>query len=158
MANVNVSFEYLMSWEDPKKSGVVTTDAGGRTRFGWAERYNRDLAATGFYEMPTADALVLAKQRTIVKYWKPMQGDLILRQCVADKILSMGFNLWLPTVVVWVQSSLGLHEDGIVGAETLAQINVRWAQALAAIYNNAAVKYSTEPESIREGLMRRANG
>ena len=45
MSDINIATLYVLKNEDSHLSGVVTTDQGGMTRFGIAQRFHPDLNA-----------------------------------------------------------------------------------------------------------------
>jgi lysozyme family protein len=61
--NRDRGLEIILHNEDPSGTGEITTDAGGRTRYGIAERYNLDLWKDG---PPSQEA---AKARILNGYW-----------------------------------------------------------------------------------------
>ena len=56
MADFNLAFIFVLQHEDSTCSGKVTVDAGGRTRFGIAEKFHPDLPEE-FFTGPAEDAL-----------------------------------------------------------------------------------------------------
>lgn len=61
--------------------------------------------------------------RTVMKsYWDRVQGDKILRQCVAEMLADWYVNSGLAGVKA-AQRALGCTADGIVGKKTLAALN-----------------------------------
>lgn len=124
MADFNQAFNYLMKWEDDGLTGRVTTDDGGRTRFGIAERYHPSLTATGFFDvMPKAQAIETAKSTYQNAEWHAMAGDKIAVQALANKMLSLGVDIGIVAVIRWAQEAAGVHVDGQVGPDTLAAWN-----------------------------------
>src|SRR6266568_6979741 len=116
MADYNTSFVYLMGFEDSHPfPGKVTTDAGGRTRFGIAERWYKSMVPDNFYTtMPTADAFMFASKFYKDQYWTKFQGDGISSQPLADHMMSWSVNLGLIRVVKWAQSCVDVNiaQDG----------------------------------------------
>lgn len=61
--------------------------------------------------------------RTVMKsYWDRVQGDKILRQCVADMLADWHINSGAAGIKA-AQRALGCTADGIVGKKTLAALN-----------------------------------
>jgi lysozyme family protein len=57
-----------MSFEDPQHTGKVTEDAGGRTRFGIAEKFHPELPAR-FFSRRKDEALATAEGLLDREYW-----------------------------------------------------------------------------------------
>jgi lysozyme family protein len=124
MADFDQAFAYLMKFEDEGLSGRVTKDAGGRTRFGIAERYHPELTHSGFYDdMSKYEALLLAKETYQQHEWHAMQGDKISSQELANKMLSLGVDIGIVAVIRWAQEAAHVDVDGQVGPATLAAWN-----------------------------------
>ena len=130
MANSKEAIEFVMKQEDSTLSGEVTTDAGGRTRFGIAERFHSDLTSTGYYdEMEGLAALSVAEEIYQKSYWVEVCGDQIENQDVANRVLSFAVNLGSKQAIVLLQRAAntlgaGLHEDGAMGTLTLKAVNL----------------------------------
>ena len=58
MADFKAAFAFVLQHEDAARAGKVTVDAGGRTRFGIAEKFHRDLPEE-FFSGPAEDALLV---------------------------------------------------------------------------------------------------
>jgi lysozyme family protein len=163
MADFNQAFDYLMRWEDDGLTGRVTKDAGGRTRFGIAERYHPYLTSTGFYDsMPKEEALMLAKDTYQHAEWHAMAGDKIASQELANKMLSLGVDLGIVAVIRWAQEAVGADVDGQAGPATLAAWNADSGAAFHAISIDAEAHYRQRADvdaadkRFLQGWMRRA--
>lgn len=133
--------------DDPGHPGKVTHDAGGRTRFGIAEKFHSDLPEQ-FFTGPADEALKLAKAIMESQYWEPLKLAKIASQDVANKIFDMAVNMGTHQAAVLVQRSVNflirngaqalinapidlvpnppafmLAEDGIMGPKTIAGVN-----------------------------------
>jgi lysozyme family protein len=148
MADFDVAFEYLMGWEDDHQHpGRITSDEGGRTRFGIAENWHHDLTALGFFdEMPYEEAFMLAKQTYRENEWHQMQGDRLSSQALANKWLSLGVNLGMGRVVRWAQEAAGATPDGFVGPNTLRAINGASSRVFQSISTDAEAQYRQDAE------------
>jgi len=131
MSDFKEAFDFTMKQEDARLSGVVTVDAGGRTRFGIAQKFHPDLPES-FFDGPTEDAL--AKSEEIYKhdYWDPMRLGEIENQILANKLMDMGINMGTHQAGHLVQRALNalvsssggvLVEDGKIGDHTITAIN-----------------------------------
>ena len=62
MADFKPAFAFALLHEDATQSGKVTMDAGGRTRFGIAEKFHPDLPEE-FFTGPAEDVLLEKAQQ-----------------------------------------------------------------------------------------------
>jgi|SRR5271165_6546257 len=124
MASVDLAIQYVLSWEDPSLSGVITTDTGGRTRFGIAERYHPELTASLFYTSLGNDAaLVIAKSVYDISYCQPLCIVDIGNQDIANKVLSLGVNLGVERAGQMLQDVLMVPCDGRIGPITMMALD-----------------------------------
>jgi lysozyme family protein len=170
MSDVKAAVEFVLRQEDATLSGKVTTDAGGRTRFGIAEKFHPELTSTGFFTaMPVAEALATSESIYQSAYWKPICGDQVASQDVADRILSFAINLGPETAVRLLQqaaNALGskLTDDGGMGPETLSAINslnptmllATWRGVLDAYYRSIVAAKPSQAEYL-DGWLDRVN-
>ena len=151
MSDFKEAFGFTMQHEDPQLSGVVTTDAGGRTRFGIAQKFHVDLDDS-FFDGSAEDALATAEQIYEHDYWVPMHLFEVKSQNIANKLFDMGVNMGIHqaghlaqrAVNGLLQNALSsgteqdnmpqvgaqpapvvapLSEDGKIGDKTMAAIN-----------------------------------
>ena len=127
MADFKPAFLFTLQHEDPTRSGKVTVDAGGRTRFGIAEKFHPDLSQE-FFTGPAEDALAEAENIEEREYWDAMRLAEVENQNVANKLLDMGVNMGVRQAAVYAQRALNsqgqqLTEDGKMGPTTLAAMN-----------------------------------
>jgi lysozyme family protein len=170
MADFKVAFAFVMQHEDAHQSGKVTTDAGGRTRFGIAEKFHPDLPEE-FFNGPAEEALLVAEKIEEREYWKPMRLDEIGNQSVANKLFDMAVNMGVPQAAVYAQRAVNmlagsarLTEDGVIGAQTLAVVNAvnpvayqqRLCELSAAHYQHVAAVNPAQAENLRGWLKRAA--
>lgn len=137
MADFQPAFETTLRWEDPHLSGVVTYDAGGKTRFGLASKYNPDLEAKGFYTLPVEEALPLAVPIYRERYWN---WDWIQSQPVANKLFDMGVNLGPGTARMLLNKALATLETPDA---TFAAINAEDQVKLLALLRDQCATYYT---------------
>lgn len=102
MANFEPAFDFVMNHEDPHRSGKVTEDAGGRTRFGIAGKFHPELKEE-FFSEPADAALKQAEEIMRRDYWQPMRLDEIRNQNVAGKIFDMAVNMGVHQAGVYAQ-------------------------------------------------------
>ena len=127
MADFKMAFLLTLQHEDSTRSGKVTVDAGGRTRFGIAEKFHPDLPED-FFTGPAEDALAEAEKIEEREYWDSMHLAEVENQNVANKIFDMGVNMGVRQAAVYAQRAVNsqgqqLTEDGTIGPKTLAAIN-----------------------------------
>ena len=137
MADFKSAFQFVLLHEDSTRSGKVTVDAGGRTRFGIAERFHPELPEE-FFTGPADEALAGAEEIEQREYWEAMRLEEVEDQNVANKLFDMGVNMGVFQAAILAQRAANfllrtggdpaatqLAEDGVVGAKTLAAINAQ---------------------------------
>lgn len=131
MAEFKPAIDRTMKFEDdPRRPGRVTTDAGGRTRFGIAQKFHPDLPEE-FFTKPADEALEDAEQILEADYWDLMHLAEIEDQDVANKLFDMGVNMGVHQAGVYAQRAANfapqfavtLKEDGVLGSKSIAAIN-----------------------------------
>jgi lysozyme family protein len=132
MADFKPAFLFTLQHEDSTRSGKVTEDAGGRTRFGIAEKFHADLPEQ-FFTGPAEDALVEAEKIEEREYWDTLRLGEVENQNVANKLFDMGVNMGVRQAAVYAQRAVNsqvqqsqvqqLKEDGNIGPKTLAAVN-----------------------------------
>ncbi|HET9285412.1 MAG TPA: glycosyl hydrolase 108 family protein [Candidatus Angelobacter sp.] len=136
MADFKPAFAFVLQHEDPSGSGVVTEDAGGRTRFGIASKFHPELPEE-FFTGPAEEALAEAERIEEQEYWNAMRLAELANQNVANKLFDMGVNMGVRQASIYAQRATNLFlshkassaeqklaEDGVIGAKTLAAINM----------------------------------
>jgi len=139
MAEFKPAFAFVLLHEDPSRSGKVTVDAGGRTRFGIAQKFHPELPEE-FFTGPAEEALTRAEEIEERDYWRAMRLDEIEDQNVANKLFDMGVNMGVRQASIYAQRAANfllardaertaqaagsrLAEDGRIGGKTLAAID-----------------------------------
>src|SRR5437588_4047671 len=102
MADFKPAFAFALMHEDPTCSGKVTEDAGGRTRFGIAEKFHPDLPEE-FFTGPAEDALAEAKKIEELEYWDAMRLAEVEDQNLANKLFDMGVNMGVRQAAIYAQ-------------------------------------------------------
>jgi lysozyme family protein len=169
MADFKPAFAFVMEHEDATRAGKVTVDAGGRTRFGIAEKFHPDLPEE-FFSGPAEDALLVAEKIEEHEYWDPMRLNEIASQSVANKLLDMAVNMGVPQAAVYAQRAVNMlagtmrvAEDGVMGAQTLAVVNAvnpaayqqRLRELSAEHYQHVAAVNPAQTENL-QGWLKRA--
>jgi len=147
MSEFQPAFYFTMNHEDATRSGKVTTDAGGKTRFGIAEKFNPDLPEE-FFTGPKDKALSIAEMRMQEDYWTKGNLAKIENQDVANKLFDMMVNMGVHQGGAYAQRACNflirqsvvlpdgdtgelkplvpeftLAEDGVLGPKSIAAIN-----------------------------------
>lgn len=165
MADVSTAIDYVLKFEDSTLSGVITTDAGGRTRFGIAERFHPELTNCLFFSsMGSVAALQIARGIYAQEYADPLCIEEITDQDVANKLLSLGINLGVTEASKMLQLTLRVNGDGRIGPLTLHMLDsMRPAEVIESLDDQAIAFYhsivESDPSKQRylEGWLRRAS-
>lgn len=140
MAEFSPAFEFVMQHEDASRSGRVTEDAGGRTRFGIAGKFHPELPET-FFTGPADAALKTAEEILSRDYWLPMRFAEVLDQKLANKLFDMAVNMGVHQAAIYAQRAV----NGLIIA----------ARALSASEHNNPVVGTQPPGSpARDGFSR----
>jgi lysozyme family protein len=146
------AFDFVMSHEDRHRTGKVTYDAGGKTRFGLAQRYNPDLTDENFYALPLADGLVKAATLYASRYWNPYHLAQLAVQVIASKICDMIVNPG-PYSVKLVQGIAGVALDGVMGPLTIGKLNLMQSGILMTLLCEAQADYYHDHDSENTQLL-----
>ena len=130
MADFKPAFAFVLQHEDSTRSGKVTVDAGGRTRFGIVEKFHPDLPEK-FFIGPAEDALAEAEKIEEREYWDAMRLADVEDQNIANKLFDMGVNMGVRQAAIYAQRAANaliaadarVAEDGVIGPKTLVAIN-----------------------------------
>jgi len=130
MADFKPAFAFVLQHEDSTRSGQVTVDTGGRTRFGIAEKFHPDLPEE-FFAGPAEDALAEAEKIEEREYWDAMRLAEVENQNAANKLFDMAVNMGVRQAAFYAQraanalAAVNVHvaEDGVIGPRTLAAIH-----------------------------------
>jgi lysozyme family protein len=130
-AQFRPAFEFMLSHEDAARSGIVTHDENGRTRFGICEQFHPDLPED-FWTCPPLHALVQAECVYKDEYWDTLDLDQVVDQAVASKLFDMCVPMGRKQAVTLAQraanglllgSSRAPAIDGRIGPQTIAALN-----------------------------------
>jgi lysozyme family protein len=164
MASVDEAIQYALRFEDATLSGKVTVDAGGRTRFGIAEKFHPELSASLYYTtMGSEAALKIAEGIYERDYCEPLCIALLKNQVVANKLLSLGINIGIYPAAKMLQDALRVSGDGRIGPLTLAAEDdcdplavLDSMREQAAMHYEYIVKYNPADRIYLNGWLRRA--
>jgi lysozyme family protein len=108
-------------------------DPGGKTRWGISQR-----------TYPHLDIATLTRTQAIALYrrdaWTPIRGD-ALPEAVAFQVLDAAVNHGVLRAVGWLQQTLGVRVDGVVGPATRAAAADADPIALILAYNAARLEF-----------------
>lgn len=137
MADISKAVVYILKNEDsPRHPGLITTDRGGTTRLGIAQRSHPTLRADFFtYGMSYDDAVVVATGVYNSDYAAPLQLASVTSQPIANKMLDIAVNCGVGIAAELTQKALNacghvVSVDRKVGPGTLASINSTDSSAL----------------------------
>lgn len=176
MANFEPAVEYVLKNEDGEPfatdDGDFTNDPadpGGATKFGvtlldlqeW--RGAPSLTQQAVKDLTKQEALEIIQR----KYWVSMLLEGIESQAAATAMLDMGYNKGKHGWGCQIQDFLGVNDDGIWGAGTIAAINnsvhvmgeksfIGAAANLATISYNARIARNPRLAKFKKGWMARA--
>ena len=128
VADLNKAIVYVLRNEDRTMSGKVTTDQGGKTRFGIAQKFHPELDPS-FYTCTALGALGEAQQIYKTAYCAPLFIAAITFQPIANKILDVGVNCGIGNAAKMAQmavTALGMPVtiDEKMGPESVTAINL----------------------------------
>jgi len=114
-------------------------DPGGKTRYGVTEAVAREVGYRGdMRELP----LDLAKRIYRDRYWQAVRADELppgLRYTMFDAAVNSGAR----QAVLWLQRTLGVTVDGIIGPRTLAAANSADHQSVKALLLAQRLRFMT---------------
>jgi len=150
MAEFKPAYEFMLSHEDAARSGVVTRDGDGRTRFGICERFHP--MDDEFWSGPSEDAIFRAEVIYRTDYWTPLRLGEIVDQVVASKIFDMAIPMGCKQAATLAQraanglllgSSKAPMIDGKIGLRTISALNsCRPANLVEALCNLSKIFFS----------------
>jgi lysozyme family protein len=122
--NFDTSFALLLGHEGDFSDHPL--DPGGKTRFGITEAVAREAGYRGdMRELPVD----LAKRIYLERYWRPIRADDLppgIRYVMFDAAVNSG----PAQATLWLQRTLGVKADGVIGPQTLAAAYAHPAEKL----------------------------
>ena len=165
MANPREAFDYVMDHEDRSRSGVITYDAGGATRFGIAAKYHPE-EFPALEEMSVSQALNRAWDLFQRDYWQPAFNELN-SQAVASKLADLCYQCGTARGIKIAQQAVNklgysVTVDGIMGPETRRALNlceeIYLLHAMCALAREEHIKeYAAAGKKIPAGILARDN-
>ena len=115
--NFTQAFETLLKHEGGFSDHAA--DPGGKTRYGVTEAVAREVGYRGdMKDLP----LDLAKRIYKDKYWDSVKAEQLPPTC-RYAVFDAAVNSGPRQSIKWLQRSLGMLDDGIIGPKTLAAVN-----------------------------------
>lgn len=115
--NFNQAFETLLKHEGGFSNHAA--DPGGKTMYGVTESVAREVGYKGdMRELP----LDLAKRIYKDKYWDSIKAE-ELPPAVRYAVFDAAVNSGPGQTIKWLQRSLGMLDDGIIGPKTLGAVH-----------------------------------
>lgn len=113
--------------------GVTVNDTGGKTRWGISKRSH-----------PNVDIDALTRNQALdiyhSSYWSPLRCDALSRG-IDLIVFDCGVNMGVKTSAMLLQRVLRVHEDGVVGPETIAAVkSYRPQSELRALLNELRLR------------------
>lgn len=113
-------------------------DPGGETNWGITKAVARANGYAGDMRLMTkANAKKIYKEI----YWDPIQGDLL--EELAFHVFDAAVNSGVTQAVKWLQSAVGVMQDGIVGTDTKFAVSMNNRPMLIPIYSATRLNYLT---------------
>ena len=111
-------------------------DPGGETKFGISKRAYPDVDIANL-------TLEQAKAIYLRDYWTRAQCD-TLPPVVAFQVFDTAVNSGIGQAIRFLQRAVGVADDGVVGALTMAAVRRLDAESLAARFNGQRLEFMTK--------------
>lgn len=128
MADSKKLVPFILSWEKDKYTNNKK-DKGGPTKYGitlatW-RRVGYDKNGDGILNEEDVKLLTEDDFHRVFKknYWNACKADKIQDQSVANMLVDFAYNSGVSRAVTYLQLTLGIMADGIIGNKTLFAIN-----------------------------------
>lgn len=124
MADFSLAFERMIRNEGGYVLRDVPDDRGGMTYAGISRK--KQPSWEGWREIDAGREPEAETVRAFYRdrFWRPLQGDAIRSQAIAQTLFDFAVNAGIKTAVVLAQAVLGnLTPDGKLGPKTLAALN-----------------------------------
>lgn len=124
--NFDTAFSKLLGHEGGYVNHAL--DPGGKTKYGVTEEVAREVGWRGdMQDLP----LDLAKRIYRARYWDEVRAE-DLPGAVRYPVFDAAVNSGPRQSIKWLQRAVGAQDDGIIGPKTLAAVNAKDGQAVAA--------------------------
>lgn len=152
MSDTNIAIDFVLDAEDPTLSGVITTDTGGRTRWGISEKFNPEVWKDGPPTLEQARAFY-AEVYIAPHKLSGLQEQNILNavlDCMVNQGNSAGFMIlrhaleirgWKRAVDSWADLIVGLK--AVEPGALLVAIRAERCMAYYGLVEHDPAKYGT---------------
>lgn len=108
-------------------------DPGGETKFGISKRA---------YPGEDIRGLTIMRARELYRrdYWDRIQGDQ-LPPWIAGQVFDAAVNSGVRQAAMWLQRAVGAHQDGVIGAKTIATARRADPGTAVARFNAARLQF-----------------
>lgn len=124
MADFNRAFARMIANEGGYRLTHVAGDRGGQTYAGIARTRWPDWAGWADIDAGETPATELVRAFYKENFWRPIHGEDIAAQGVAETVFDFAVNAGPATAVKLAQIVVGAQADGVVGPKTLSRLNV----------------------------------
>ena len=116
MASFDLAIPKILAREGGDKVTDNPKDPGGLTKFGISQKSYPKMNIRALTE-------TMAKQLYRADFWTTIRGDDIQSQSLAEAVFDAAVNHGPGTVIKWLQSILGVSQDGVLGPLSVTAIN-----------------------------------
>lgn len=162
MADSSKLVPFILSWETDKYTNNKK-DKGGPTKYGitlatW-RRVGYDKNGDGVLNEEDVKLLTKEDFHRVFKqnYWNACKADKIQDQSVANMLVDFAYNSGVSRAITYLQITLGITADGIIGNKTLFAVNKANGKILFERFKKARKCYlkSITQKGFLKGWLRR---
>ena len=134
MSDFLPAFERMLANEGGYLLHKVAGDTGGLTYAGIARNKNPHWPGWAAIDRGETPASQLVRLFYVEEFWRPVAGDAITHQRVAENLFDFGVNAGPRTAVKLAQIIVGATPDGVAGPKTIAALNAMDPELFVARY------------------------
>lgn len=123
MADFLPAYERMIRNEGGYRLVNVSGDRGGMTYAGIARNMHPQWPGWAAIDRGETPLTELVREFYIVQFWRPVAGDAIRHQAVAQSIFDFGVNAGPKVSAKLAQVVVGVTPDGVVGPKTVDALN-----------------------------------
>lgn len=144
MADFLPAYEKMIVAEGGYRLHKVEGDRGGQTYAGIARRSNPGWPGWAALDAGSEPPASLVRDFYAEHYWRPIGGDRIRDQSIAETIFDFGVNGGVKPAAKLAQAVVGATPDGVIGDKTIAALNLAEPALFRAAYALAKIKRYAE--------------
>ena len=133
------AFDLLISHEGGFVHRPFTDDPGGATKYGITEKVARANGYTGAMQDLTLD---FSKSVYRKQYWDACQCD-AMPDSIRYPLFDAAVNSGVGQAIKWLQSSVGVKADGVIGPMTRQSVNMAAPQVVRQKMIGARLRFMT---------------